>query len=130
MAASGIDGAVKFLIHAIVALAFFIQAMIPMGFMPNAHASSEGTALVICSGLDIKTVYLDDNGKEIPSGHKKKVDAPCLYSGQTISKSPESFKISSDVITYEEAIRHIWLSRSVQQDKFLKPPAIGPPVLL
>ncbi len=121
---------VKTLIHSIVALTFFIQALIPAGFMPNAHASEQGTALVICSGLDVKTIYIDDHGQEMPSHEKTDVKIPCVYAGLSSYSSPEPYQIFQDRIGYIDSGFVAVSLEFIEADKVVKPPAIGPPALL
>jgi hypothetical protein len=61
-------------------LGILIRSLIPTGFMPEF--SQAGTAFVICSGVEIKTVYLDENGQPT-SGHQ--VEAPCDFSINTVA---------------------------------------------
>lgn len=52
-------------------LAVFVQAFIPVGFMPGTGVAT----MVICSGMDRKTVTVDENGQ--PTENHKQSD--CAY---------------------------------------------------
>lgn len=79
-------------------LGVFIRAMIPAGFMPDVSLHA-GTPLVICSGLESKTIYVDENGKPA-SEHK--VEAPCDFSLNNNALKPVVF-ISSLFVPYVSA---------------------------
>lgn len=114
----------------IVALAFFLQAMIPLGFMPNANAADNTTALVICSGPDLKTIYVDQNGKPVQHQEKMNDSSQCPYSTLTTFNPPADFTVSPVPVVYGEASLPVLDSHRVSLIRFLRPHAIGPPALL
>lgn len=60
------------------------RALVPAGFMPDIQQSS-GIALVICSGIDEKTIYVDDRGQPAPVHKDQK---PCEFSCTSHAVTP------------------------------------------
>lgn len=78
-------------------LGIMVRSLIPTGFMPEF--SQAGTAFVICSGIEMKTVYLDENGQPV----EHKVEAPCDFSINTaVLKQP--VPVSSLFVPYVEQL--------------------------
>ncbi len=82
-----------FMVLAIMLLAFGFKAVIPAGFMPeNKNGFIE---LVICSGMDMKTVLVPSDDAP-PSDHKEQQsDKICAFqtfaSGKAIVPAPVAF---------------------------------------
>lgn len=78
-------------------LGIMVRSFIPTGFMPEF--SQAGTAFVICSGVEMKTVYLDENGQPV----EHQVEAPCDFSINTAAlKQP--VPVSSLFVPYVEQL--------------------------
>lgn len=113
-------------------LAVFIQAMIPVGFMPNMAGASVGTPLVICSGFDQKTIFVDQQGnpvKETPSPaseHSK----PCLFSVVTSSHDDLVHGVVLPDFIYGAANSALQPEIVLYSTITQRPPAIGPPRLI
>ncbi|OIN86497.1 MAG: hypothetical protein AUJ12_06040 [Alphaproteobacteria bacterium CG1_02_46_17] len=58
----------------VLALVFLIRAMVPVGFMPDFSGKH---TIQICSGTELKTITVDDNGAPTSPDHQKN---PCPYS--------------------------------------------------
>lgn len=76
-------------------LGVFIRALIPVGFMPD-FGQQAGTALVICSGLETKTIYVDDKGQPAPA---HKVETPCEFALNPVALKP-AVSVSSLFVPY------------------------------
>ena len=113
-------------------MAFFVQIMIPAGFMPNLSAPNlsayAATPLVICSGMDMKTIYVNQDGKPIG----KPVDQhakPCAFSVLTpFSATPSMHIAQPDAVLLAQNIAALH-DEAYRPDLSLRPPAIGPPTL-
>lgn len=68
----------KRLTRTLLIAAMLVQALLPSGFMPAF--GGEGTiTLVICSGMDVKTVHIDRNG-QTPQQDQNSHDTYCPFS--------------------------------------------------
>lgn len=96
--------------------------------MPNAKAS--GTPLVICSGLDIKTIYIDADGRAIEEDHSASDYSSCPYAtlATFIPVDHISFTYAEVFLTATGVFS--WYAQFAHNPKFLIPHAIGPPHLI
>jgi hypothetical protein len=110
---------------AVLSLVFLIRAMMPVGFMPDFSGKH---AIQICSGTEIKTIIVDDDGKPSPTNHQK---TPCPYSFLSAAiNSPDT-----DLPTIETpALMEISTSPTIQAlDPIhfqISPPSRAPPSLI
>ncbi len=104
-----------------------MQAMIPLGFMPNLSADNAGTALVICSGADQKTIYLDDQGNT--SDHAG-ISKPCAYATLAFFDAPATPVVVVHEATLLTVAYLTTKSQSFAATSHLLPYAIGPPAVL
>ncbi len=111
-------------IHAVIFIAFLLQATIPLGFMPDFESRS-GTALVICSGYGEKTVYVDDDGQQ---GHH--AAKPCAYSILALFSGPAAPpELDLSAVVVSIALPNS-TSPEFLQPRYLRPHAIGPPLFV
>lgn len=68
-------------------LAVVLRGLVPMGFMPAAHAEA-GTPFVICSGTDIQTIYLDEDGQPAPADASHDASSPCVFAFAPLAFEP------------------------------------------
>lgn len=68
------NGAFNQIVLALVLTVFALRAFVPVGFMPGQADGAH--TIVICSGLEEKTVQVGDNG-QLP--HKNMQDMPCGF---------------------------------------------------
>lgn len=110
---------------AVLTLVFLIRAMMPVGFMPDFSGKH---AIQICSGTEIKTIVVDDNGAPIPADHKKRV---CPYSFlSTAFNEPVVYAptIEIPVLTLTDTLPAIL---ALDTHRFLlSPPSRAPPSLI
>ncbi|NOT72588.1 MAG: DUF2946 domain-containing protein [Hyphomicrobium sp.] len=63
-------------------LAFVGRALVPVGYMPDFSAASNGVfKVVICSAMGAKTIALDGSGKQLPDQEDVKHNQPCAFTG-------------------------------------------------
>ena len=117
------------IVAAFIVLALAIRVIIPSGYMPS---SERGFALIICAGMDTKTVWMDKSGKlhkEDPSKGKSVEHQPCAFAGAAITPDFPATAL-------QIAMPHVALAtpafakREVSIGSGLAappPPAIGPP---
>lgn len=68
-------------------LAFVVRGLVPVGYMPDFSAGSDGIfKVVICSAMSAKTIVLDDSGKPLSEVHH---DQPCSFAGLAAVVVPE-----------------------------------------
>ena len=66
----------------LIAFTLLLQAMIPVGFMPDPAAARDGVfKLVICNGSGFSTITLDANGDpvETDSEHEAETASACFF---------------------------------------------------
>ncbi len=68
-------------------IAVVLRGLVPMGFMPGLHQEA-GTTLVICSGVDTQTIYLDENGNPAKPGDAHDKSNPCEFSFAPLAFKP------------------------------------------
>lgn len=68
-------------------VAVVLRGLVPMGFMPGSSQEA-GTALVICSGVDTQTIYLDENGQPAKPGEAHDKSNPCVFSFAPLAFKP------------------------------------------
>lgn len=65
----------------VMLLAIAVRALLPVGYMPDAHAASAGVLkLVICSGAGLTTIALGPDGTPIDDHRIPPTDEPCAFS--------------------------------------------------
>ncbi len=68
-------------------VAVILRGLVPMGFMPDLHHEA-GTPLVICSGTDIQTIYLDQNGDPAPADTAHDTSSACVFAFAPLAFEP------------------------------------------
>ncbi|MDB5491096.1 MAG: hypothetical protein JWO78_945 [Micavibrio sp.] len=99
--------------------------------MVNLDSANAATPLVICSGMDMKTIYVDHDGKPVdkksaPGDHAK----PCVSAAfnTTPAAQPIYVSIPAALVTAKVFVPEY---DNIHTPAFHeRPPAIGPPVLL
>ncbi|HEY8190503.1 MAG TPA: hypothetical protein VIF12_07440 [Micavibrio sp.] len=114
----------KHLFHILVFLAFAMQSIIPVGFMPDIDASAAGTKLVICSGIGEKIIYLDRNGQ--PVEHKE--FSKCSYSILSSGGQPVYFALAAPVY-FDNPAEPFYRIAKISGLSFLTRDSTGPPAL-
>jgi hypothetical protein len=121
---------VKRIAQLLVFLAFFVQTLIPAGFMVNLDSANAATPLVICSGMEMKTIYVDHDGKPVNQSTTDDHSKPCVSAAFNTTPAAQSVFVSSpaEFITASIAIPEY---ENIHTPAFHeRPPAIGPPALL
>lgn len=77
--------AVTFCILTLTLLGLVARALVPTGFMPVQD--SAGTAMVICSGVEQKTIYLGEDGQPVKAPSHK-AEAPCVFAFAPLAVKP------------------------------------------
>lgn len=114
---------------ALIVLALAVRVIIPSGFMPSAE---RGFALVLCTGMDTQTVWLDKSGKlhkEDPSKGKSVEHQPCAFAG-AVSAIAAPMAASVDNHVARLSTDPVPTPRAFSIGSGLAappPPAIGPP---
>jgi len=73
----------------LVLLAFICRALIPIGYMPDFAAVSEGSfKVVICTSQGSQMMQLDENGKKVPANPESTHHQPCAFSSATPTVAP------------------------------------------
>lgn len=113
------------IVWVVFALVFLARAMVPVGFMPDFS----GQHLVqICSGTEIKTVMLDENGMPVSSDHQK---APCSFSFlSAFFDGPEEFYQIFETPDFLETADVPFLQSFEIYRLHLSPPSRAPPLLI
>lgn len=101
-----IDSIFNQLILAVVLTVFALRAFVPIGFMPGQTA--DGHTIVICSGLEQKTIQIGDDGK-MP--HKTMQDMPCGFAVNMHGKTEASTDITPPVFNVLENAYSLQASR-------------------
>lgn len=110
---------------AVLALIFLIRALVPVGFMPDFSGQHP---IQICSGTELKTIMVDDNGTPSPVNHEK---SPCSYA----FLSSSLFEASAHVPAFEVPVLIVAVTPPTilaldTQRYLLSPPARAPPSLI
>lgn len=93
-------------------LVFAIRAAVPAGFMPDMHSAS-GDWITICSGVDVKTIHVDENGQPI---EELSSDAVCPFSFLSAAQFIADYSFG-DTVWYRAEFPVFYLSEnSVQPD--------------
>ncbi len=83
---------------ALALCAFLLLAFIPAGFMPS-FAPDGKVAIVICSGMDSKTIYVDaDQAPAGPSHERADAACPFMLAQASAAPSPVAIIAPSPVI--------------------------------
>lgn len=110
---------------AVLTLVFLTRAMMPMGFMPDFSGKH---AIQICSGTEIKTIMVGDNGAPVPTDHQKKT---CPFSFlSTAFNEPTVYEptIEAPALTATDTLPAIL---ALDTHRFLlSPPSRAPPSLI
>jgi hypothetical protein len=92
----------------IIALAFFVQSFLPMGYMPQFN-TGKFFEVTICHGDDLAKVLVDEHMQPVKNddgqtSHKK--SAPCLYSSVTSKNiTLQTFLYQqTEQLTYEQYV--------------------------
>lgn len=68
----------------VLLLPFLLSALLPQGFMPSLQ-KDQGFTVVLCTPDGMRTITLDADGKELPSGpmggDEGKASNHCVFSG-------------------------------------------------
>ncbi len=82
-------------------LSFALRALVPLGYMPDFHALSQGTfKVVICTASGSKTLEVDSQGKILPATPgKTHNDQPCAFTGLAALNLPQL-----DIVTFEPVL--------------------------
>lgn len=110
---------------AVLTLVFLIRALVPSGFMPDFSGKH---AIQVCSGTEIKTIMVGDNGSSVPADHQK---AHCPYSFlSTAFNEPPAYypTITVPVLTAIDTLPAILVLDTHRF--FLSPPSRAPPSLI
>lgn len=110
--------------HFILMLAIFIQAMIPVGFMPGKASAS--SFIEICSGDGLITVAVDHDGQPVDKHSSQK---SCAYSLLPFGDVPPALVYAPVVFTHD-AHKPFGVSESVPHHYSPLPPSTAPPVLI
>lgn len=112
-----------------ILLAFMCQSFVPAGFMPDFDASGK-TALVICSGLDAKTIFVANDQNDHQNDQKHRSEKPCSYAlGMTADlQAPVLFTTPVDVIAHETEIQ--FHQFNLEKRRILSLPPRGPPAFV
>tara|TARA_B100001750_G_C15359504_1_gene521434 strand:- start:107 stop:466 length:360 start_codon:yes stop_codon:yes gene_type:complete len=113
----------KKLSHSIILIAFFLQTLIPVGFMPVF--ASDGTTITICSGItgEPKQIQLDDAPAD---NHEDKSVSYCSYFGigtYTCVSTSVLVKLDPSYVLSNTGISEIFIQQSV----YLSNQSRGPP---
>lgn len=120
----------KTIVRLLVFFAFFVQTLIPAGFMVNLDSANAATPLVICSGMNMKTIYVDRDGKPVDQSTADDHAKPCVSAAFNTMPAAQSIFVSIPVAFVAASIP-VPEYRSIRTPAFHeRPPAIGPPVLL
>ena len=68
-------------------VAIVVRGLVPIGFMPGSQQEA-GTTLVICSGVDTQTIYLDENGQPATPDDAHDKSSPCVFSFAPLAFEP------------------------------------------
>lgn len=110
------------LLHIAVFLGVLFQALIPLGFMPGANAA---TPVVICSGMDMKIVYVDENGQ--PTHQQDKSQKPCAFAAIAFGVSADPFVITVPAY-YAAETPALAASLALPSTAHTRPWQTGPPL--
>jgi hypothetical protein len=100
-----------------------LRALIPVGFMPAAHAGL-GAALQLCDGHESHIVGGHHHGDPTPDGHGDHHDAPCAFSASAASAPPPTLLFTSHAVL--ESIRATECAESVSTALTVLPRAQSP----
>ncbi len=108
-------------------MGILVKGLIPLGFMPN-FSEHAGTAIVICSGVEQKTIYVDQDGQPAQDvDHQFK--APCDFAYTPTITAPVFHNQVALVVLSVTAklIPHevVYLRASLKT-----PPITGPPTIV
>lgn len=130
--ASGVTvPSIRTIAAALIVLAMAVRVIVPSGFMPSAE---RGFALVVCTGTDTQTVWLDKAGKlhkEDPSKGKSVERQPCAFAS-VVSLAARPMAPTSTALAPVQWAHPLFPSREFTIGTGLAappPPAIGPPLL-
>lgn len=111
----------------LAALALFVRALVPPGYMPAQGQTGRFLALTVCSGQGAGEVFLDlSTGAlvekaHVPPGERPHADGPCLFSGVAPLAPPLAVAQAPAPVLREWVV---WRSSSAQHGL---PPLRGPP---
>ncbi len=72
----------------VLLLAIFVRSLIPLGYMPDTKT---GSMITICSGLEIKTIFVAD--KDTPPNHEQDTHEPCPFAAPVLVEAHIDFSI-------------------------------------
>lgn len=99
--------------------------------MVNLDSAHAATPLVICSGMNMKTIYVDQDGK--PVDNKSTADhsaKPCVMAAIGTTPAVPAVTIARPVTIITALLiipRH---TRVITSTNLKRPPAIGPPSII
>lgn len=114
---------VKKLVKIMALLAVLLQGIIPLGFMPGKAAA--GTAIVICSGLGMKTVIVDDNDQ--PQKEKPQTQKSCDFALSAPSVHPPQASLLSLPDARYISLAAIFSAFAAVPSPYSLPDKTGPP---
>jgi hypothetical protein len=107
-------------------MGILVKGLIPLGFMPD-FSKHAGTAIVICSGIEQKTVYVDQDGQPAQdAGHQ--VKTPCDFAYTPIITAPV-FQ-SQIVVVLNATAKLIPHEVACTRASLAIPPITGPPTIV
>ena len=69
------------IISIFIAIIFMAKSLVPVGFMPSFSDNKNVSAITICSGIDEKQIFIDENGQKVPAPSNSHSKSPvCEFS--------------------------------------------------
>lgn len=112
------------LLHIAVFIGVLFQALIPLGFMPGANAA---TPVVICSGMDMKIVYVDEDGQ--PAHQQDQSQKSCAFAAIAFGLTADPVVVTAPA-HYAAEIPAVSISLVLPFAAHTHPWQTGPPAFL
>lgn len=118
---------VKQRMHFILLLAIFVQALIPVGFMPGRAVA--GTYMEICTPDGMVLMNVGQQGDEAPDAEHG-VSKPCAFSLLPVADVPRVAMVPDAVVIPQDTALYVadYVVASAQVRAL--PPATAPPVFI
>lgn len=104
-----------------------VQAAIPVGFMPASAAA--GTPIVICSGMDMRIIHVDEHGQPVEGGEEAS-DEACPFTTLPTAQADTSQSVFAGLICYGPDCPLYAFTLVFAFPYPPAPPATAPPVVI
>lgn len=113
-------------IRFLMLVALLVQAAIPLGFMPGM--AQAGTPMVICSGMDMRIIHVDEHGQPVEGGET--AEESCIFTTFPTAQGNTSAPVFAGLACYGPDCPLYIFTLAFAFPYPPAPPATAPPVVL